>query len=256
MNNTAPIGFFDSGMGGLSVLREARKALPYEDYIYFGDSKNAPYGVREAADILALTRAAAHRLLEEGIKALVIACNTATGVSLETLRQELPIPVLGIQPALEAAQALRRDGSILALATPATFKTLRYQALYAAHGDHVIDLPAPGLMEFVEREELSGEGLRDFLAALFAPYLRQKIDVVVLGCTHYPFLKEAIAPFFPKAAMIDDSPRVCRELKEILDGKALLNPGTRQGSVRLLSSGGEEAVKRMERLFYSSEPRS
>ena len=121
MNNTAPIGFFDSGMGGLSVLREARKALPHEDYIYFGDSKNAPYGVREAADILALTRAAAQRLLEEGIKALVIACNTATGVSLETLRQELPIPVLGIQPALEAAQALRRDGSILALATPATF---------------------------------------------------------------------------------------------------------------------------------------
>ena len=251
MKSTAPIGFFDSGMGGLSVLREARKALPYEDYIYFGDSKNAPYGVREPADILSLTRAAAQRLLEEGIKALVIACNTATGVSLETLRQELPIPVLGIQPALEAAQALRRDGSILALATPATFKTRRYQALYAAHGDHVIDLPAPGLMEFVEREELSGEGLYDFLAALFAPHLRQKIDVVVLGCTHYPFLKEAIAPFFPEAAMIDDSPRVCRGLKEILDGKALLNPGTRQGSVRLLSSGGEEAVKRMERLLYS-----
>ena len=256
MKSTAPIGFFDSGMGGLSVLREARKALPREDYIYFGDSKNAPYGVREPADILALTRAASQRLLEEGIKALVIACNTATGVSLETLRQELPIPVLGIQPALEAAQALRQDGAILALATPATFKTLRYQSLYAAHGDHVIDLPAPGLMEFVEREELSGEGLRDFLAALFAPYLHQKIDVVVLGCTHYPFLKEAIAPFFPEAAMIDDSPRVCRELKEILEGKALLTPRAAQGSVRLLSSGGEEAVKRMERLFYLSEPRS
>ena len=251
MNNTASIGFFDSGMGGLSVLREAREVLTHEDYIYFGDSKNAPYGVREPADILSLTRAAAQRLLEEGIKALVIACNTATGVSLETLRQELPIPVLGIQPALEAAQALRRDGSILALATPATFKTLRYQSLYAAHGDHVIDLPAPGLMEFVEREELSGEGLRDFLAALFAPYLNQKIDVVVLGCTHYPFLKKAIAPFFPEAAMIDDSPRVCRELKEILDERALLNPRAGQGSVRLLSSGGEEAVKRMERLLYS-----
>ena len=256
MKSTAPIGFFDSGMGGLSVLREARKALPREDYIYFGDSKNAPYGVREPADILALTRAAAQRLLEEGIKALVIACNTATGVSLETLRQELPIPVLGIQPALEAAQALRRDGSILALATPATFKTPRYQSLYASHGDRVIDLPAPGLMEFVEREELSGEGLRDFLAALFAPYLHQKMDVVVLGCTHYPFLKEAIAPFFPQADMIDDSPRVCRGLKEILEGKALLNLRAAQGSVRLLSSGGEEAVKRMERLFYLSEPRS
>ena len=92
------------------------------------------------------------------------------------------------------------------------------------------------------------------LAALFAPYLRQKIDVVVLGCTHYPFLKEAIAPFFPQADMIDDSPRVCRGLKEILEGKALLNLRAAQGSVRLLSSGGEEAVKRMERLFYLSEP--
>lgn len=251
MNSTAPIGFFDSGMGGLSVLREARKALPREDYIYFGDSKNAPYGVREPADILSLTRAAAQRLLVEGIKALVIACNTATGVSLEALRQELPIPVLGIQPALEAAQALRRDGAILALATPATFKTPRYQALYAAHGDHVIDLPAPSLMEFVEREELSGDKLHAFLRTLLAPHIHENIDVVVLGCTHYPFLKASIAPFFPDAAMIDDSPRVTKELEEMLSQCGLLNQKSEEGLVCLLSSGGEETVRRMERLFRS-----
>lgn len=249
MNSTAPIGFFDSGIGGLSVLRVARAALPHEDYAYYGDSKNAPYGVREPEEILALTRAAAQKLMDEGIKALVIACNTATGVSLETLRHELPIPVLGIQPALEAAQALRREGSILALATPATFKTKRYEALYAQHGEGVISLPAPGLMEFVEREELGGDKLRDFLAALLAPYLDQQIDVVVLGCTHYPFLKDAIAPFFPAASLIDDSPRVTGELKEILGQRGMLNAGGQEGRVRLMSSGGEDAVKRMERLF-------
>ena len=137
--------------------------------LYVGDTAHGPYGPLSIPEVRAHALAIGDDLVDRGVKALVIACNTATGVSLETLRQELPIPVLGIQPALEAAQALRQDGAILALATPATFKTRRYQALYAAHGDHVIDLPAPGLMEFVEREELSGEKLRDFLAALFAP---------------------------------------------------------------------------------------
>ena len=249
MNSMAPIGFFDSGMGGLSVLRAVRAALPHEDYVYYGDSKNAPYGVREPEDILALTRAAARTLTEKGIKALVIACNTATGVSLEALRQELLIPVLGIQPALAAAQGLRKDGAILALATPATFKTARYAALLEAFGEKVITLPAPGLMEFVEREELSGDRLRDFLAALFAPHIDQKIDVVVLGCTHYPFLKEAIASFFPGAPLIDDSPRVTAELEETLTRKGLLNQKSEEGQVSLLSSGGDEAVQRMERLF-------
>lgn len=250
MNKTAaPIGFFDSGIGGLSVLRVVRAALPHEDYIYFGDTANAPYGVREPYDILALTRAASQKLIKEGIKALVIACNTATGVSLEVLQRELDIPVLGIQPALEAAQGLRREGGIIALATPATFKTSRYALLYARHGQRVINLPAPGLMEFVERGELSGQNLTDFLKKLFAPYRDQPIDAVVLGCTHYPFLKEAISGFFPDAALIDDSPRVTEELKAALAQRQLLNPQEKQGKLHLLSSGGEEAIRRMEQLY-------
>lgn len=249
MNKSAAIGFFDSGIGGLSVLSVAREALAQEDYVYYGDSLNAPYGVRPPEEILNLTRAAAQRLMQEGIKALVIACNTATGVSLETLKAELPIPVLGIQPALAEAQSLRKGGSILALATPATFKTVRYAGLYEEHGEGVINLPAPGLMEFVEREELSGEALHNFLAALFAPHLHEQIDVVVLGCTHYPFLKQAIAPFFPGAALIDDSSRVTRELKELLEAQGALNEGENRGDLRLLSSGGDEAVERMARLY-------
>ena len=245
MPSTAPIGLFDSGIGGLSVLKTVREALPHENLVYYGDSANAPYGVRPPEDILALTRAAAEQLVQRGIKALVIACNTATGVALAALQQELLIPVLGIQPALEEAQKLRRSGDILALATPATFKTERYAALYGQHGDHVVSLPAPGLMEYVERRELSGDGLHAFLTDLFAPYQDRRFDVVVLGCTHYPFLKEAIAPFFRGAQLIDDSPRVARQLEDKLRSLHLLNDSGQPGSVSLLSSGGDEAVKLM-----------
>jgi glutamate racemase len=245
MPSTAPIGLFDSGIGGLSVLKTVREALPHENLVYYGDSANAPYGVRAPEEILSLTRAAVAHLVERGIKALVIACNTATGVAHEALSRELRLQVLGIQPALEAAQKLRRSGDILALATPATFKTERYAALYRQHGDHVVSLPAPGLMEFVERRELSGDRLNTFLTDLFAPYQDHRFDVVVLGCTHYPFLKEAIAPFFRGAALIDDSPRVARELAERLGELQLLNDSGQPGSLTLLSSGGDEAVDLM-----------
>ncbi|NLA53744.1 MAG: glutamate racemase [Clostridiales bacterium] len=249
MPKSSPIGFFDSGIGGLSVLQQVRKVLPHENYLYYGDSKNAPYGIREPQDILELTTKAAQHLLGLGIKALVIACNTATGVSLESLKSSLPIPVLGIQPALAAAQSLRKGGKILALATPATFKTERFKALMAQHGEEVIVLPAPGLMDFVEKGELTGDKLDAFLFGLFLPYAHTPVDVIVLGCTHYPFLKEAIAKYFPDAQQIDDSPRVAGELEDILQTKNLLNLQQVKGELKLMSSGGDEAVARMRSLY-------
>mgnify|MGYP000912731154 CR=1 FL=1 len=150
MPHSAPVGVFDSGYGGISVLRSVRAVLPYESYLYFGDNANAPYGVRPGEEIRRLSLAAGQRLADRGVKAIVIACNTATGMALSTLRAAFPMPVIGIQPALEAAQRLRRDGKVLALATPATFQTDIYTALYARHGQHTISLPCPGLMEFVE----------------------------------------------------------------------------------------------------------
>ncbi len=249
MDRSAPIGFFDSGLGGLSILRTARKLLPHENICYYGDSGNAPYGVREHEDLLRLSRAGAAFLMARGIKALVIACNTATGHALEALKAELPIPVFGVQPALEAAQKLRKGGRILAIATPATFKTERYRQSAAKHGEGLITLPCPGLMEFVERLELSGPRLHAFLADLFAPYLDEKIDVVVLGCTHYPFLWEAIRPFFPDAVAIDDGPRVSEELRAALEARHLLNDSREPGKVALYSSGGDEAVKLMRQLL-------
>ncbi len=249
MDGQAPIGVFDSGLGGLSVLREMRKHLPHEAFIYYGDTLHAPYGVRPPEEILQLSLDAADQLVQKGIKALVIACNTATGVSQEALQQRLSIPVIGIQPALEAAQNLRRRGEILVLATPATFKTARYAKLLERHGNHVIGLPAPGLMEYVEREELSGPGLDAFLDQLLAPVAGRQIDVVVLGCTHYPFLSAAIAPRFPGARLIDDSPRVITALREALHARGHVNTQAGQGSLALYSSGGDAAIARMRRLL-------
>ena len=249
MPSAKPIGFFDSGMGGLSVVKTARQLLPTEDICYFGDSANAPYGTKKPEEIQALTVASVQILLDQGVKALVLACNTASGVALTQLQAALDIPVLGIQPALEAAQRLRRTGDILVLATPATFKTARYAALKARFGRHTLDLPAPGLMEFVERLELKGPRLEVFLRALFKPCQGKAIDMVVLGCTHYPFLGAAIQPYFPDAALIDDSPQVAAQLREQLQALDLLTPNTQPGSLQLYSSGGERAVALMRRLL-------
>lgn len=249
MPSVRPIGFFDSGMGGLSVVKTVRRLLPFEDICYFGDSANAPYGIRDPEEILALTREGARRLLDQGVKSLVLACNTASGVALAALQAALDIPVLGIQPALEEAQRLRRQGEILVLATPATFKTARYGMLKGQFGRHTLDLPAPGLMDFVERLELGGPRLNTFLEALFLPFRDKAIDVVVLGCTHYPFISAAIQPFFPDAALIDDSPKVAKQLQGKLQALDLLTPNGRPGSVSLFSSGGPEAVSRMRRFL-------
>ena len=251
MPSTAPIGVFDSGLGGLSVLRALRQAFPQESFVYFGDTQNAPYGVRPPEDIVRLCHGAVDELLHHGIKALVIACNTATGVCQEALEQRLNMPVIGIQPALQAAQALRKQGDILALATPATFKTARYAALKQAHGQHVIDLPCPGLMDFVERGELEGPALQRFLANLFAQQVPEQVDVVVLGCTHYPFLAGPIGRFFPHATLLDDSPRVVAALKQALTQLGLLRQAG-PGGVLLRSSGGEEAVQSMHRLLMQA----
>ena len=135
------------------------------------------------------------------------------------------------------------------MATPATFKTARYADLKARFGLHTLDLPAPGLMDFVERLEMEGPRLKAFLEVLFMPFRDKTIDVVVLGCTHYPFLAAAIQPFFPDAALIDDSPQVAEQLKRRLQALDLLTPGKYPGSVSLFSSGGEEAAARMRRCL-------
>lgn len=250
MSCNAPIGMFDSGVGGISVLREAVRLLPNERFLFFGDTKNAPYGTKTREEVLTLSRAVVETLLKRGCKAIVIACNTATSAAAATLRAEYEdIPIIAMEPALKPASLLHQDGVVLALATPGTIAGEKYAQLYALYGEGVVSLPCGGLMEFAERGELDSEALREYLSDLFRPYLEQKVEAVVLGCTHYVFLKRAIGRFFPAAPLIDGNEGTVRQLGRRLAEKNLLAPADQKGDVRLFSSGGEEAVALMEKLL-------
>ncbi len=245
---------FDSGAGGISVLREAVRCLPSERFIFFGDTKNAPYGTKPREQVLALSRRVVEELLARGCKAIVIACNTATSAAAAALRAEYKeLPIIAMEPALKPASLLHRDGIVLSLATPGTIAGEKYAQLYALYGDGVVSLPCGGLMEFVERGETDSPLLEAYLQALFRPYRGEKVEAVVLGCTHYVFLKRAIRRFFPEAPLIDGNAGTVRQLIRRLEEKALLAPAGAQGGVILLSSGGEEAVQRMRMLLDMRE---
>lgn len=250
LNRFSPIGLFDSGVGGISVLKEAMRQMPAERFVFFGDTKNAPYGTKTKEEVLALSRSAVKLLLEEGCKAVVIACNTATSAAAATLRAEYPdLPIIGMEPAIKPAQQLRHGGIVLALATPGTIAGEKYARLYSLYGEGVESLPCGGLMEFAERGEMQGERLRAFLSDLFAPFAGRQVDAVVLGCTHYVFLRDAIAAHFPGVPLIDGNEGTVRHLQRRLSQIDLLCPADQTGSARLLSSGGEDAVQRMRRLL-------
>ena len=247
----APIGMFDSGVGGVSVLREARKMLPGEQFIFFGDTKNAPYGTKTREEVLALSRAVAEKLISMGCKAIVIACNTATSAAAQTLRQQYSLPIIAMEPALKPASALHRDGYVLSLATPGTIKGEKYQQLLQRYGEGVESLPCPGMMEFVEKGEVDSPALHDFLDELFAPYHHKAPEAIVLGCTHYVFLKKAIAANFPGVPLIDGNEGTVRQLRNTLAERNLLADESHSGGVTLLSSGDPEAVKLMDKLLNS-----
>ena len=250
MSSIAPIGMFDSGVGGISVLREAVRLMPGERFIFYGDTKNAPYGTKTREEVLNLSRNVVKTLLGRGCKAILIACNTATSAAAATLRAEYAdLPIIAMEPALKPASLLHRDGIVLSLATPGTLSGEKYANLFARFGEGVVSLPCPGLMEFAERGELSGENLHAFLGELFAPYAHANVEAVVLGCTHYVFLRQAIGAFFPGVPLIDGNEGTVRQLIRRLAEKDLLAPQGAQGGVELLSSGSDDAVQTMRRLL-------
>ena len=250
MSSTQPIGMFDSGVGGISVLREAVRLMPGERFIFYGDTKNAPYGTKTRVEVLNLSRDVVKTLLDRGCKAILIACNTATSAAAADLRAEYAdLPIIAMEPALKPASTLHKDGVVLSLATPGTLSGEKYASLFSRYGEGVVSLPCPGLMEFAERGELSGERLRGFLSRLFQPYLNENVEAVVLGCTHYVFLKMAIGEFFPGVPLIDGNEGTVRQLIRRLAKKDLLAPEGRPGGVELLSSGDDSAVQTMQLLL-------
>ena len=247
--HNAPIGIFDSGVGGVSVLKEAIRQLPHEDFIFYGDTLHAPYGTKGRQEVQRLSENVVKQLLALGAKAIVIACNTATSAAAAALREIYTFPIIGMEPALKPASKLRKAGIVLSLATPGTIAGEKYAQLVSLYGEGVISIPCPGLMEFAERGERHSEELRDYLQRLFAPYRDRPVEAIVLGCTHYVFLKQAIAEFFPDAVLIDGNEGTVRQLIRRLKEENLLSDNQCLGKVTLLSSGGEEAVARMRMLL-------
>lgn len=184
-----PIAVFDSGVGGVSVLRALVDLMPNENYIYFGDSAHAPYGSKPLEDVRELTEMHVTHLLEAGAKAVVVACNTATSADITILRERYPhIPMIGIEPALKPAVLSKSNPRVLVMGTAMTIRQEKFRKLLNMYEGQAVIYPlsCPGLMEFVERGELSGRALYEFLEKLLTPYKEPVLDCVVLGCTHYP----------------------------------------------------------------------
>lgn len=242
------VGVFDSGVGGVSVLRELARVLPGERYLYCGDTKNAPYGDREKDEILALTRESVAKMTPFGLKALVVACNTATSAAASALRAEMDIPVIGMEPALKPAALERKSGKILVMATAATIRQEKYRQLMEKYGRYAINCPCPGLMEFAERGEIDSPELDKYLSDRFSEFAGEEIESAVLGCTHYVFLKDAIRRALKGAKLYDGNEGTAHRLKDVLAQKDALNPGP--GKVKFMASDAG-ALAIMERLFLS-----
>lgn len=251
----APVAVFDSGLGGISVLRELVRTLPRENYLYFGDSLHAPYGTKTPQEVITLSLQAADRLLSQGAKALVVACNTATSAAIRTLRKTYPeLAVVGTEPAIKPAVERHPGGRILMLATAMTVQEEKFQRLKAQYDDQaqIIPIACSGLMEYVEQGVLRGAEVEGYLLDKLEPYLKVPIDAVVLGCTHYPFLRGAIRRIVGRRPeIIDGSIGIARQLERRLEEQGLLNPGDVSGKVEFQNSLDEpEILGLMQALFH------
>lgn len=241
----APIGVFDSGVGGLSVLRELRRELPGEDFVYYADSAHCPYGGQSQAAIQTRAVAITDELLAAGSKLIVVACNTATIAAVEHLRATYPVPFVGMEPAVKPACAQTRSGVVGVLATGAALAGEKFHRLVAQHagGVRVITQPCPGLVECVEAGELKGPRVQALLLKYLEPLLVAGADVLVLGCTHYPFLRPLIERLAgSQVAVLDTGAAVARQTRRLLERDGALQPSTAAGGFEWRTSGGSAAL--------------
>lgn len=227
-DTSAPVGVFDSGLGGLSVLRAVRAALPDERLVYVADSLYAPYGERDDDFIADRTMAIGEWLVSQGAKALVVACNTATAQSIALVRERLPIPLVGVEPGVKPAALVSKTRVVGVLATAVTLRSARFQTLLERYaGDcRFICQPGHGLVQAVERCDTHSPELLALLASYLRPMLDAGADTLVLGCTHYPFLDEAIRSIVgDRLQIVDTSVAIARQLERLLDAHGLRAAG-------------------------------
>jgi len=232
-STTAPIGVFDSGVGGLTVLAEIRRALPAEHLLYVADSGHAPYGEQPDHMVRARAGAITDFLVEQGAKAIVIACNTATGIAAAHLRARHDLPIIAMEPALKPAVSCTKSGVIGVLATSGTLKSDKFEALRGRfHGAvEVLTQPCPGLVELIEAGDFEAAPLRSLLADLILPLTARGADTLVLGCTHYPLVRGLIADIAgPDVTVTDTGAAVARQVQNRLASAGLLREATAPGA--------------------------
>jgi glutamate racemase len=252
MGTNVPIGVFDSGLGGLSVLKYIRACLPHEDLLYFADSGNAPYGGKPEEEIVARTLAIAEFLLRYRVKALVVACNTATAAAIRALRARYPeLPVVGVEPGLKPAAALTHTGKVGVLATKGTLASVKFQLLSeqlsAATRVEFLPQACIGLADQVEKGELHSAATATLVRSYVEPLIEQGADTLVLGCTHYPFVRplieETVARLTSRPiAIVDTGEPVARQLARLLGERGLLRVAG-PGSVSGFTTGSETSLR-------------
>jgi glutamate racemase len=242
----APIGVFDSGTGGLTILSTLRQELPQEDYIYFGDTAHCPYGKRTEVDITALTVAACRLLVEQGVKLIVIACNTASQAALQTVRATFSLPIVGVVPAVKPAARMTKNGRIGIAATDQAARSAYLRQLIVDFAGDIQAYTAgcSELVTLVERGELAGPMVEQTLRTVLAPLTDQDIDVLVLGCTHFPAMRAAIEHVVGEhVQVIDSAAAIARRTHSILLAESALHPShgpAQQGNLQVWCSGNAE----------------
>jgi glutamate racemase len=241
-----PIGLFDSGVGGLSVLRAIRQQMPAQPVIYFGDQAHVPYGVRSLEEVRAFSTAVTRFLLQQGAGLIVVACNTASAAALHPLRQAFPgVPFVGMEPAVKPAAETTQRGVVGVLATPATFQGQLYASVVErfAQGVTIFQDTCPGLVAEIEKGNLGGAETRAILERALQPMIAAGIDTVVMGCTHYPFVIPLIEDISgPSVRVIDPAPAVARQAGRLLAQRGWLAEGNVPARTRFITSGDPQTM--------------
>ncbi|MCJ7695825.1 MAG: glutamate racemase [Anaerolineaceae bacterium] len=250
-----PLGIFDSGVGGLSVLRAIRHELPNEDLLYFGDQAHVPYGPRSLSEVRKLSEGVVQFLLDEGAKLIVVACNTASAAALHFLRETfLDVPFVGMEPAVKPAAEHTQTGKVGVLATPATFQGELYASVVERFAQSVVIFQdtCPGLVGQIENGKLNARRTRDILMRALEPMLGEGIDTIVLGCTHYPFVIPLIQEIAgPEVQVIDPAPAVARQVRRILERNQILNTNSATGKLDLFTSGNPASLSQLLPMLIS-----
>lgn len=254
--NSLPVGVFDSGVGGISVLAELVRLLPDESFLYFADDLNAPYGTKQTQEVKKYTLESLEFLYEKGIKALVIACNTATSAAIHDIREKNLLPVIGMEPAIKPAVQLHPPGEIVVMATPLTLREKKFQNLLSKYHNEaeIIPLACPGLVELIENTDFHSNRVKAYLVDLLSGIDISKVGAIVLGCTHYLFIKDEIKSLVgPEIALIDGNYGTAKHLYKTLASHDLLSePLLRSGQqVQFYSTGHSEVTLSKYTKFFN-----